>query len=402
LDSRRTLYDLKSFDPEDTMMRDKFDIERVERNSADPLLIILLILIVGIGIATLFSAGYYYGGKKFSNPYYFVERQGIFLLVGLILAAVAARLPRNFIVRYIPRLFVLTIVLLTATHVPGIGKVIMGANRWIIIGDFSFQPSELAKLTLVLYLSYILAKKAGKLDDVINSLVPPLLVVGIFTALIYFQNDFSTSLFILLLSLLLFFIAGVKYRYFIFLILTLLPLASILIFTKEHRVKRLIAFLDPSSDPIGTGYQVIAARSALGNGNFWGAGFGEGIEKLGGLPEAHSDFIFAVYAEEAGFLGVLFILALFLAFAVRGYIVAFRYEREDTFVFLLAFGLTSCLVYQALVNMAVVSGMLPATGLPLPFFSHGGSSLVTALVMCGLLINFSRGASPGSGGKVYE
>jgi cell division protein FtsW len=278
----------------------------------------------------------------------------------------------------------------------------MGANRWIIVGGLSFQPSELAKLTLILYLSYILAKKFGDLDDVINSLVPPLLVVGGFTALIYFQNDFSTSLFVLLISLLLFFVAGVRLRYFVFLILTLVPLASILVLSKEHRVRRLIAFLDPNSDPVGTGYQVIAAKSALSNGNFWGAGFGEGTEKLGGLPEAHSDFIFAVFAEEAGFLGVLFIIALFLAFAVRGYAVAFRYEGEDTFAFLLAFGLTSCIVFQALVNMAVVSGMLPATGLPLPFFSHGGSSMVIALLMSGLLVNLSRGASAERGGVSYE
>ncbi len=384
------------------MMGERFNIERVERGSADPVLVALLILIVGIGVATLFSASYYYGGKKFGDPFYFVGRQGVFVVIGGMLAAVAARLPRKFFTAYMPQLLLVTLLLLAATHVPGVGRTIMGANRWIIIGGLSFQPSELAKLTLILYLSYILAKKFGKLDDVINSLAPPLLVVGIFTALIYFQNDFSTALFVLLISLILFFLAGVKYRYFALLLFTLGPLASILVLTKEHRVRRLIAFLDPNSDPVGTGYQVIAAQSALGNGDFWGAGFGQGAEKLGGLPEAHSDFIFAVFAEEAGFLGVLFIIALFLAFAVRGYAVAFRYEGEDTFAFLLAFGLTSCIVFQALVNMAVVSGMLPATGLPLPFFSHGGSSMVVALLMSGLLINLSRGVSRREGGISYE
>ncbi len=384
------------------MMGERFNIERVERGSADPVLVALLVLIIGIGVATLFSASYYYGGKKFGDPYYFIGRQGGFVLVGTVLASIAARLPRNFIVKYIPHLFLITLLLLVATYVPGIGRTIMGANRWIIIGGISFQPSELAKLTLVLYLSYILAKKFGDLEDVINSLVPPLLVVGVFTALIYFQNDFSTSLFVLLISLLLFFVAGVKLRYFVFLLLTLVPLTSILVLSKEHRVRRLIAFLDPNSDPVGTGYQVIAAKTALGNGNFWGVGFGEGTEKLGGLPEAHSDFIFAVFAEEAGYLGVLFIIALFLAFAVRGYAVAFQYEGEDSFAFLLAFGLTSCIAFQALVNMAVVSGMLPATGLPLPFFSHGGSSMVVALLMSGLLVNLSRGASARGGGIAYE
>lgn len=384
------------------MRGERFNIERVERGSADPVLVALLILIVGIGLATLFSASYYYGGKRFNDPYFFVGRQTVFLAVGAVLAAVAARLPRSIVVRYIPHLFVINLLLLAATYVPGVGETIMGANRWIIIGGISFQPSELAKLTLVLYLSYILAKKYHELDDVINSLVPPLLIVGIFTGLIYFQNDFSTALFVLLLSLLIFFVAGVKFRYFALLIMTLAPLASMLVLSKEHRVKRLIAFLDPNSDPIGTGYQVIAAQSALGSGNFWGTGFGDSAEKLGGLPEAHSDFIFAVFAEEAGFLGVLFIIALFLAVAVRGYAIALRIEKEDLFSFLLAFGLTSCIVYQALVNMAVVSGMLPATGLPLPFFSHGGSSMIVALVMSGLLLNISRSVPQRSGGFEYE
>ncbi|MFP4490158.1 MAG: putative lipid II flippase FtsW [Spirochaetaceae bacterium] len=384
------------------MRGERFNIERVERGSADPVLVALLVLIIGIGLATLFSASYYYGGKRFNDPYFFVGRQALFLAAGAVLAAVAARLPRSLVVKFIPHLFFVNLLLLGATYVPGIGETIMGANRWIIIGGISFQPSEFAKLTLVLYLSYILAKKNNELDDVINSLVPPLLIVGVFTALIYFQNDFSTALFVLLLSLLIFFVAGVKFRYFALLVLTLAPLATILILSKEHRVKRLIAFLDPNSDPIGTGYQVIAAKTALGNGNFWGTGFGDGTEKLGGLPEAHSDFIFAVFAEEAGFLGVLFIIALFLAVAVRGYAIALRVEKEDVFAFLLAFSLTSCIVYQALVNMAVVSGMLPATGLPLPFFSHGGSSMVVALVMSGLLLNISRSVPQQSGGYEYE
>jgi cell division protein FtsW len=204
------------------------------------------------------------------------------------------------------------------------------------------------------------------------------------------QNDFSTALFILLLGLLMFFIAGVPLRYFLFLFFTVIPLAGILIFTREHRVRRLMTFLNPESDPTGTGYQVIAANSALRRGDFWGEGFGMGTEKLGGLPEAHSDFIFAVYAEEAGFIGVVLAIGFFVAFAVRGYGIALMYE-EERFGFLLAFGITSCILYQTLVNMAVVSGLLPATGLPLPFFSHGGSAMVVALIMCGLLLNLSRG-----------
>jgi cell division protein FtsW len=367
-----------------------FRIERVEKRSGDSMLILLLIVIVGVGVAVLFSASYYYGGKKFDEPYHFFSRQLLFVGIGAVGAAVTAKLPRRTIRRFIPHLLMLTILLLAATFVPGIGERIMGANRWIIIGGLSFQPSELAKLALILYLSTILAKKQERMDDVINSLVPPLLVLGLIAALIYLQNDFSTAFFVLLMGLVLFFIAGVRLRYFLLLFFTILPLAVMLIFTKEHRVRRLMTFLNPSSDPTGTGYQVIAANSALRRGDFWGTGFGMGTEKLGGLPEAHSDFIFAVYAEEAGFIGVLLIIGLFIAFAVRGYAVALQFEAHR-FEFFLAFGITSCILYQALVNMAVVSGLLPATGLPLPFFSHGGSAMVVALLMCGLLLNLSHG-----------
>ena len=382
------------------MMNDRFYAERVKEDRHDTTLLILFILIVGIGLGTLFSASYYYGGKRFDDPFHFFYRQIAFVGVGVVLAFISSRIPLQGLVRKTPLLLVLTLALLIATFIPGLKHSIMGANRWLSIGGYTFQPSELAKLTLVIYLSAILSKKGERLDDVVNSIIPPLLVVFLFTALIYLQNDFSTSLFVIIVSLLLFFVAGIKFRYFLFLFSMVLPLASILVLTKEYRVRRVIAFLDPNSDPIGTGYQVIAARHALASGDFWGRGFGMGTEKFGGLPEAHSDFIFAVFAEEMGFVGVVFAVVLFLALAVRGYSLALQYEPSDRFSFMLTLGLTSCLVFQALVNMAVVVGMVPATGLPLPFFSHGGSSMVISLIMAGLLLNLSRNAPASARGEL--
>ncbi len=369
------------------MMNDRFSIERVHRKNNDVTLLMLLILVIGVGLATLFSASYYYGGKRFDEPYYFFIRQTGFVGAGALLAYVVSRIPMEWILRQVPLLMIITLFMMIATFIPGIRQNILGANRWIVAGGFSFQPSELVKLTLILYLSSILSKKMDRLDDVVNSIIPPLLIVIGFTTLIYLQNDFSTALFVLIVSLVLFFVAGIKIRYFFFLLMMVLPMAGMLIFTREHRVRRLIAFIDPFSDPVGTGYQVIAAQDAIRAGHFWGNGLGMGTEKLGGLPEVHSDFIFAVFAEEMGFLGVLFVVALFLAFALKGYSLAMRYVEKDRFAFLLAFGLTSCIVFQAFINMAVVSGMLPATGLPLPFFSHGGSSMVMSLIMVGLLLN---------------
>jgi len=383
------------------MMSDRFTIERIHREDDDLGLVLLFILLLGIGLVSLFSASYYYGGKRFDEPFYFFTRQLIFVGAGILLAFLVSRVSLDFIRSHLALFLGLTFVLMLATFVPGLKRSVMGANRWLIVGGFSFQPSELTKLALVLYLSSILSKKADRLDDVINSVVPPLIVVIVFSALIYLQNDFSTALFVMLMSLVLFFVAGIKIRYFVLLFLLILPMAAMLIFTKEHRVQRLIAFIDPDSDPIGIGYQVLAAREAIVTGRIWGKGFGQGAEKLGGLPEAHSDFIFAVYAEELGFVGVLFVVGLFFALALKGYAIALRYEQsQDKFGFLLAFGLTSCLVFQAFINIAVASGLLPATGLPLPFFSHGGSSMVVSLVMVGLLLNLGRRRARNGG--LYE
>lgn len=378
------------------MMSDRFSIERVHHRNGDMTLLLLILLVLGVGLSTLFSASYYYGGKRFDEPYHFFIRQLGFVGIGAILAFLASRVPMDWLMRQIPVLLVVSFLLMVATFVPGIKQSIMGANRWIIISGFSFQPSELVKLTLILYLSSILAKKSERLDDVVNSIIPPLLVVIGFTSLIYLQNDFSTAFFVLMVAMVLFFLAGMKIRYFSLLFLMVMPMAGMLIFTKEHRVRRLIAFIDPTSDPVGAGYQVIAAQDAIKAGHFWGNGLGRSVEKLGGLPEAHSDFIFAVFAEELGFLGVLFAIALFIALALKGYSLAMSYAETDRFAFLLAFGLTSCIVFQAFINMAVVAGMLPATGLPLPYFSHGGSSMVISLVMAGLLLNLARTKEEGS------
>jgi len=253
-----------------------------------------------------------------------------------------------------------------------------------------FPASEFVKLTLILYLAGIFGKKHEKIHDFFNSVLPPLLIVAVFTALILAQNDFSTAAFVMIVSLVMFYVAGVKYGYFVFIFTAIIPLAGIFLFSKEHRVRRIISFLDPGSDPANAGYQVLSAKRALSNGGFWGTGIGLGSRKLGGLPEAHSDFIFAVIGEEAGILGVAFILILFLSLAVRGYALALKFRDKNLFAYFLTFGLTTSILYQALINMAVVSGMVPVTGITLPFFSHGGSSVIVTFIMCGLLLNLSR------------
>lgn len=366
----------------------QFSAERPKKENGDYILFGLLILLVGLGLAALLSSSFYYAETRFEDPLYFLKQQIIRVVLGVILAFFVSRVSLSFIRRFIPALVIFSLILTALTFIPGLGRTTMGAKRWIYLFGYSFQPSELAKLAVIIYLAHIFSKKEDKMDEFLKSVLPPLLICSAFVVLVYLQNDFSTAFFLFFLILVMFFIARIRFVYFILLAVVGLPLAAIMLFTKEHRVQRLIAFLDPMKDPVGAGFQVNASRSALMKGGLWGTGLGEGAKKLGGLPEAHSDFIFAVIGEEMGFFGVLFILGVFIAFAFRGYAAAVK--SSSKFGYYLAFGLTTSILYQALLNVAVVSGLVPATGIPLPFFSAGGSSIVITLIMCGLIMGISR------------
>jgi cell division protein FtsW len=363
-------------------------LERIEREPWDLPLLLTQVLLLGLGLAAMFSASAYEGERLFADPYYFLKRQLAWAAIGVVAAVAAAQVRLESLRRLAPYLLGVALLLTLLTFVPGIGRPLLGARRWLFLFGQSFQPSELVKLALVVYLAAIFSKKQQRINDPVNALLPPLLVVMLFVVLIYLQNDFSTAFFVLLLSLSMFLVAQVRILYFALLCLLVLPLGGILLFTKAHRVRRLMAFLNPLADPGGSGYQVIAAQASLMGGGFWGRGLGQGVKKLGGLPEAHSDFIFAVVGEEAGFIGALAVLCLFLVFAWRGYSVAMN--SRDSFCRHLAFGVTTSITLQALLNIAVVAGLVPATGIPLPFFSAGGSSMLVSLTMCGLLMNLSR------------
>ncbi len=372
-------------------------MEKIEKEPIDFLLFLILILLAGLGVSVLFSASYYYAEKLTQDPYYFFRRQIIFIILGSIAAIIAVNTPLELWKRATPYFLLLSLLLTLLTLIPGVGLPVLGARRWLFIFGRSFQPSELVKFCLVLYLATLFSKKEERINDPLNSILPPLIVVSLFVTLIYLQNDFSTAFFILFIAIAMFFIARIKLRYFFFLGFIVLPLGVLLLFSKAHRVKRIIAFLNPALDPAGSGFQVIAARSALLNGGFWGRGLGSGVKKLGGLPEAHSDFIYAVIGEEMGFLGALFVLFLFILFAWRGYSISLK--AGDNFIYYLSFGITSLIFVQSLMNIAVVTGLIPATGIPLPFFSSGGSSIVLTLVMSGLLLNLSRTTSAASAAR---
>ncbi len=360
----------------------------------DLTLIVILITLTGIGLGVLLSASHYRAQTVFGDSLYFVRRQALFILLGTIAAVVVSRVNGEILGRLSIPLLALSAVLMALTLIPGISTPIQGARRWLVVAGVSYEPSELVKFTLVLYLASMLSRKYEARTDAVNTLLPPVIVVCVFAGLIYLQNDFSTAALLMLVTGIIFFVGRVQFRYFVALALVGVPLAAMMIFTRVHRVERVIAFFNPEADPTGSGYQVLAARQALTSGGLTGLGLGQGVRKLGDVPEIHSDFVFAVVGEETGLIGVAIVLALFVAFASRGYQIAgLAQNRFDAY---LACGITTSITVQAFANIAVVAGLLPSTGIPLPLFSHGGSAMVMTLVMVGVLCGISRRAAGGS------
>ena len=366
-------------------------MERVEKERGDMFLVMLMVVILGVGIALLFSSSYPFSARAFNDPLYMVKRQLFWAALGGAAAFVLSLTPLALFRRFMPLILVGTLLVSLLPFVPGLGFSILGSRRWISLFGLSFQPSELVKVTLVLYLASYFARRDEGAGITLNTLVPPFIVICAFSAIILLQNDYSTAIFVLVTGLSMLFIAQVRLLHFLLVSLFTVPLGFLLLFTREHRVQRLLAFLDLSTYRSGTGYQVVSARSALVSGGLWGRGLGRSTAKLGALPMSHSDFIYAIIGEETGLLGALFVLGLFGLLAWKGFQIAFR--AEDRFSYYLAFGITAAICLQALLNMAVAVGLVPTTGVTLPFFSAGGSSLFATLVMCGLLVNLSRRVS---------
>jgi cell division protein FtsW len=370
-------------------MTDRLNMEKPGRRLySDQVFIACTFLLMGIGLVTLYSSSFAFANRFFGSGYYFIGRQLRLGAVGACLFIAASFVPLKFLRKAIFFMVLGTAALCVLTFVPGIGVAKNGASRWISIGNSSYQPSELVKLVLPLYLAHIFDKKQEQIDSFFRGVLPPAMITSLFFVLIYLQNNFSTALFIAVNGLFIFFMAGVRLRYFAGAVMILLPVSIFMVLSKEHRLRRFISYFWPDWEPLDAGYQVRSSLLTIRSGGFWGKGIGQGTKKIASVPEIQSDFIFSSYAEEFGFAGILLFFAVFAIFAYRGYRAAMR--SEDAFRRLLAFGLVTMICSQVLVNIAVVSGTLPATGIPLPFFSAGGSSLAATLVMAGLIVNVSR------------
>jgi cell division protein FtsW len=358
---------------------------------SDKLLFTATLLLVCTGIVMVYSASAVMAMQRFQNPYLFLVKQVAWALIGL------AALPIVMRVDY--RNYRQPAVIWTALGVAGLALVavlfaprVNGATRWIGLGPLGIQPSELAKIAVILFMAALLERRMERIDEVGYSLLPIGIVLGGVVGLVLAEPDLGTAACIVMIAAMMVFAAGISYRYLIGLMLAGVPAVYFLVATSDYRMRRVTAFLDPWADPLGDGWQMIQSMIAVGTGGVFGRGLMGGVQKLFYLPEPHNDFIYSVIGEELGLIGTTLVLACFCVIAWRGMRTAVR--APDRFGAFLAIGLTTMVAFQAFFNISVVLGLLPPKGIPLPFVSAGGSSLLINLMGMGILLNVSQHASP--------
>ncbi len=356
---------------------------------SDTGLIVSIILMWGIGMGALYVCSSAYCGKVFGNELMLVKRQLLASAVGFAGLLFFAFAPLSKIRKILPLIMLVCIVLLLATFVPAFNEERNGAKRWVKLPFFRFQPSELAKFAVILYLANFFDKYQRERDLEERSVFPAVVVMTLFVALIFAEKDFSTGLFLFLICLLLFFISGIKTLWLVPMAAIGLPALAMMIVWEPYRMERIAGYLHPEEFSQGVNYQTNASLRAIGAGGFWGQGIGNGLTKLNSIPEVQADYIFAGWTEAMGFVGVAIYFVILCVFAYRAYKRAFMCPSR--FGAIGTFGCISAILFQSLANVAVVCGAIPSTGIPLPFFSAGGSSMIVTLCMCGFMINAARG-----------
>lgn len=356
-----------------------------KRSNADLFLILILFLLIGFGIVMIYSTSAIYAEKVYGDNLFFLKKHIAWVIIGLVGMFVTWRTDYHILRKYSKLLFFLSIGLLCLVYVPGFGRTAGGAQRWLKLGPLSFQPSEIAKLAIIVYLSDILTRKQRWVTEFWKGLIPPLMAMGIMIGLILKQPDLGTSAAMGLVAFIILFVAGVRFQYLITLILSALPFLFIYIFSAEYRRNRIMSFMDPWKDPEGIGFQIVQSFLALGSGGVFGVGLGQSRQKLFYLPAAHTDFIFSIIGEELGVVGTMLIIILFILLIYLGAKICFG--ALDLFGHFLALGIVSTIALHAIINIGVVTGSFPTKGLPLPFISFGGSSMAMYLIGFGVLLN---------------
>jgi cell division protein FtsW len=354
------------------------------------LIFIIVLALLCVGIVMIYSTSAIFADRRFGSNYYFLKRQLIWVTVGLIGFFSFSNVDYHHLRKFGRTGVIISVVLLIAVFLPYVGRVAGGAQRWVSVGFFSFQPSEVAKYALILFLADYLDRKHKNMHLFFKGFVPPCIVLGLCLLLIVAQPDLGTVIAIALVSLIIFFVGRVRLLHLATLVLASIPALYMLLFRVAFRRKRLLAFLDPWKDPQGSGFQIIQSFIALGSGGLFGVGLGQSRQKLFYLPEAHTDFIFSIMGEELGLMGTVSVVVLFILFLVLGMKIAFY--APDFFGQLLAAGIVSMISLQTIINISVVTGSIPTKGLPLPYISFGGSSLLLIMIATGVLMNIAQQA----------
>lgn len=352
------------------------------------LLFIVTMTLIGFGLVMIYSTSAILAQENYQDASFFLKRQFLWIAFGLVAMGTLAYVPLRLLQALARPLLLATFILLILVLFPQIGKEAGGARRWLRVGPIGFQPSEIAKLSIILYFSSFLSRKQQVLKQFWAGLVPALVIVCFVSGLILLQPDLGTSVSIAFISLILFFIAGARVWHLAPLILSSFPLLYGFIMSSDYRRKRILSFLDPWKDPGGTGFQIIQSFIALGSGGILGTGLGASRQKYFYLPEAHTDFIFSIVGEELGLLGTGALVLLFTLLVIFGFRIAMR--APTLYSHLLGMGIVCMIASQALMNMCVATGCLPTKGMPLPFISFGGSNLVLNMAGIGLLLNVGR------------
>ncbi len=363
----------------------------VRPKSLDFICFFTVIALLSFGVVMVYSSSAVSAYVNFNDSYYFFKRQLVWGTLGFIAMLFTLSIDYHVWRKLATPALLVTIVLLILVLIPGLGKVVNGARRWLGFGSLYLQPSEIAKISMVLYSSANLARHQEKITSFLKGLLPQLVILLVIFGLILKEPDLGTALVIGGTVFVMLFAAGARLSH-----LTSLGLVGVVgiiaaIILEPYRLKRLLAFSNPWADPLDTGYHIIQSLYALGSGGLFGVGLGRSREKFLYLPEPHTDFIFAILGEELGFIGTIAVILLFFLFAWRGFKIAIA--APDIFGSLLATGITTMIVVQALMNIAVVTASMPVTGIPLPFISFGGSALIFTLAGVGILLNISRYAN---------
>jgi len=350
-------------------------------------MLVATLFLVSLGTVMVYSSSSIVSLERFGDEYFFLKKQILFVIIGIVVMMIMTKIPYLLWRKMAYAGILVSLGLLSLLLIPGLGVKVGGATRWLRVGGFSFQVTELVKVALVIFLAHYLTKKNDHIREFFRIFPVPLFLTLAMVSLIILQPDFGTAVIMIILLMFMFYLAGSRIFHLAGFMAAFVPIAVTLVICESYRVQRLLSFRNPWDDPTRSGFQIIQSFISFGSGGAFGVGLGDSMQKLFYLPEAHTDFILSVIAEEVGFIGVAVVIVLFALLIIRGFMISFH--TTDLFGTLLSAGLTIIIAIEAFINMAAVMGLAPTKGLALPFLSYGGTSLIMSMIAVGIVLNIS-------------